>query len=677
MSTAARAFVSYARADGTALATVVQSALEDAGFRVWRDLRDLDALSDFSVEIERAIVAADVVIACITASIEGHRESFVRREILYAQSKSKPIVPLRATDAAIPVIITHLTWIDVADTACLAGVLAPEIYRRLSLHERTRGPEVRPSSAVVFARGLLDDIVSILAGTTDLLLDIAAMGWSGSQSLRGGLPSTMQRLVRRHSKSRLAPGFIGQELSESHKRIVLHGEAGSGKTTALLVAAREAANAWLEDQSRRLPVFCRAADWLATKDEPLLEWLDRSSPLLQRSDLDKALQSGRITLFIDGLDELGAQIRLGEEPKSKLVDPRSELMRKLPPHASVLATARSDAFDALKDLVGFDFVEMESISDEQIALYVAQVPNLAELLASDPGIRGLVQTPLTLGLLSFVANQRNAAMDRPDETENLSPRLRVIYDYTISRWQHESLRAGGVIDIGALIAALGRLATCGRTISDEDLRGAAEPEGVDGSELASTASQLGLIRRSDERSYGFFHPLFADCYATIHCWRFLGHQSPEGWDEQLFSRIAQLGDPAFAESLMSMATGFWRGEFGDEVATALAAVGDRADPRVVQTLVTLASAGLRLGRGGWIHRFVEGADDDEVRRQFVESLKELASTDIEAIHQLVGLGPTGIDALVDVYHRMDPADPMRGQIASYVAVRDRLCSRPT
>jgi hypothetical protein len=251
----------------------------------------------------------------------------------------------------------------------------------------------------------------------------------------------------------------------------------------------------------------------------------------------------------------------------------------------------------------------------------------------------------------------------------------VIYDYTVSRWQHERLRAGKVIEVRALIAALGRLATWGRTIADEDLRAAAEAEGVAGPELASTASQLGLIRQTDHRSYEFFHPLFADCYATVHCWKFLGQQVPDGWDERMFSRIAQLGDPVFAEPLMSMATGFWRGEFGGEVATALAAIGDRADPRVARTLVALASDGLSLGKGGWVARFVEGASDD-VRRQFVESLKEMASTDIESIHQLVGLGPTGIEALVDVYHSLDPANPMRCQIAGYSLVRDRLDSVP-
>jgi len=57
MSEPTRVFVSYARRDGAEAAAEVQAELERNGFEVWRDVRDLDAFTDFSVEIERAIAA--------------------------------------------------------------------------------------------------------------------------------------------------------------------------------------------------------------------------------------------------------------------------------------------------------------------------------------------------------------------------------------------------------------------------------------------------------------------------------------------------------------------------------------------------------------------------------------------------------------------------------------------
>jgi hypothetical protein len=113
MSEPTQVFISYARVDGLDVAGAVQAELESSGFKVWRDLRDLDAFADFSVEIERAIIASDAMVVCITPSIAHSTESFVRREVLYAQSKEKPIVPLRIANADVPLLIIHLTRIDV------------------------------------------------------------------------------------------------------------------------------------------------------------------------------------------------------------------------------------------------------------------------------------------------------------------------------------------------------------------------------------------------------------------------------------------------------------------------------------------------------------------------------------------------------------------------------------
>jgi hypothetical protein len=671
MSEPTQVFISYARADGLDAAAAVQTELESSGFKVWRDLRDLDAFADFSVQIERAITASDAMVVCITPSIAQASESFVRREILYAQSKEKAIVPLRIANAEVPILIVHLTWIEASEVASVTGMLSPEIQRRLHMHKSGEQAVARPQPAVVFVRGLLDDIVTTLEATTEVLLDIAATGWSGSKPMRGGLPSSMQKLVRSQSSGTVTPGFIGQELSDNHKRIVLHGEAGSGKTTSLLIAGREAANAWLEDQGKRLPVFCRAADWNAAKDEPLIKWLDRSTPLLPTSDLKEALQSGRITLFIDGLDELGAYVTRGEGDKKVLIDPRADLIGKIPPQAAVLVTSRSEALDAMGVPPGFELVEMKAITKDQIASFVSHVPKLAELLSHDEALREMVQTPLTLGLLSFIVSHQGITSERKPETEKLSPRLRLIYDFTISRWQHENLKTGDLIPAETLISVLGRLATWGRSFTTEDIEEAVKPDGAHGASVCRIAVQLGLIRRSDERSYHFFHPLFADCYATIHCWKYLGEQVPDGWDSRLFSRIAQLNDSSFVPTLTKMTSGFWRGEFGDEVAMALAALGDPNDPDVVPALLRLAGSNVGLGRGDWIHEFV-GRGGDAVRSQFVETLKKTAASNIEAIHQLVGLGESGIAALVEIYNSLESTDPMRKQIASYNAVRGRL-----
>src|SRR5690349_214679 len=111
-------FISYARADGRDLAERLYLALKDHGFRPWRDERDLNPYQDFSVGIERAIRASRYVVVLLTPSISKREDSFVRREILEAQSRGKPIIPLITdgfTPADVPIHIKHLTWLPFTD----------------------------------------------------------------------------------------------------------------------------------------------------------------------------------------------------------------------------------------------------------------------------------------------------------------------------------------------------------------------------------------------------------------------------------------------------------------------------------------------------------------------------------------------------------------------------------
>jgi len=167
----------------------------------------------------------------------------------------------------------------------------------------------------------------------------------------------------------------------------------------------------------------------------------------------------------------------------------------------------------------------------------------------------------------------------------------------VSRWQHESSRGADLALPGELVAVLGRIATrSGQAFAEGDVQDAAEVDAVDAASVLQSAMQLGFVRPAGERGFAFFHPSFAEYYATVHCRRHLGDESPDGWDERLFNRIAQLGDPSFIPRLVAMAGGgFWRGEYCDEIAMTLNSIGNRDDPEVVSALLHLAGYhGLRM-----------------------------------------------------------------------------------
>src|SRR5690606_16101722 len=105
-------FLSYARRDGLPYVERLEKDLNAADYSTWRDKRNLNPYQDFSTEIERAIKSASLVVVLVTPEVNLRDDSFVRREVIYALWKKKPIVQLLLphTDPLIQII--HLTLIE-------------------------------------------------------------------------------------------------------------------------------------------------------------------------------------------------------------------------------------------------------------------------------------------------------------------------------------------------------------------------------------------------------------------------------------------------------------------------------------------------------------------------------------------------------------------------------------
>lgn len=666
-----RVFLSYARADGSEAAALVEEQLKSAGFKVWRDVRDLDPFNDFSVEIERAIIAAEMIVVLVTQSISESLDSFVRREILYAQGKHKCIVPIRLNNATVPILINHLTWIDGARLPNLP--LRDELQRRLELHAQTSIAE--RDGTVMFVHNLIDDIIGYLESTTLVLLEIAAKGLTPvSGGTSGGLPTSMRILRKPQQNAQtFSPGALGQTAVEKRQRLVLHGAAGSGKTTTLLIAAREAANAFLEDTNRRLPIFCRAADWNAADDEPIIKWLERSAPSLPPSDLRAAIDVGRVALFVDGLDELGPRVARVVSGKVDMIDPRRDLLARLPPAASLLIATRSDILEDIGEPTGFGILDMEPLTDNQVADYLARAPKLADLVQREPSFRGLLQTPLMISLLGYVAQSDEIDVEARPQVGELTSRLQVVDEFVARRWQHEQSRGTQLATLNELLGFLGRVATySGNVFGEDHVSEATSGNAAARSALLKTAIELEFVREEAQREFAFFHPCFAEYYATVHCRRYLGDQSSDGWDDRLFQRISQLGDRSFIPTLLAMlGDSFWRNEFGEQIAVALNGIANPGDASVVNAFLNLAAnPGTSAVGIAAIGHFAQRTDD-KLKMQFIDRISK-RTMHVEEIHQLAGLGEAGVEALVRVYKELDEGDPWRGQIESYSIVRQRL-----
>ncbi|HLZ72868.1 MAG TPA: TGS domain-containing protein [Dehalococcoidia bacterium] len=101
-----------------------------------------------------------------------------------------------------------------------------------------------------------------------------------------------------------------QELIAENHRLVVIGEGGSGKTTALLEATRRAAQALSETPSAPIPVFAPLRAWRPEQD--LVDLVGESMAVhgLRRSRdaVLELLQSGRLLLLLDGVNEIADTI---------------------------------------------------------------------------------------------------------------------------------------------------------------------------------------------------------------------------------------------------------------------------------------------------------------------------------------------------------------------------------
>jgi hypothetical protein len=104
-------FISYSRHDGHAHAERLERELKAAGYRVWRDTRNINPNQDFTAEIEVGIEKSDLVAVCVTPDIR-RENSFVRREIQFADVVKKPAFPCRVTDSPPPIPIINKEWLE-------------------------------------------------------------------------------------------------------------------------------------------------------------------------------------------------------------------------------------------------------------------------------------------------------------------------------------------------------------------------------------------------------------------------------------------------------------------------------------------------------------------------------------------------------------------------------------
>jgi formylglycine-generating enzyme required for sulfatase activity len=257
---------------------------------------------------------------------------------------------------------------------------------------------------------------------------------------------------------------IGEALAdEEHRRFVIIGDPGAGKTTTLRMLALAAARAqaggertaairelYGEDRPVPLPLW---VDLGRTGNPPdaaqlLRTWWSEHEKL--GGSVTDAMRNGQVWLFLDGLNEMPEEAASPEERARSLRDlfARNEFRG-----ARLLVTCRER--DYAGDLrLGLPVVRVRPLDDPRIEEFAryrlgSDAAGFLRALDAQPHLRGLGRNPYTLVRLISVYNEREPL---PETLEALHKR------HTTIRYAHEKEHGRVTVKLPRLEKRLERLA---------------------------------------------------------------------------------------------------------------------------------------------------------------------------------------------------------------------------
>ena len=593
MDSAKHVFVSYARFDGTALAVRIQEALEHASVATWRDQRNINPYQDFSAEIETAIEQSEHVVVCLTPSIATRKDSFVRREITYAQGCGVPISPVLVPTfpvGKIPLLINNLTWLAFWRPDRPEDLDFDYGFARLLERVRHSAPAQAVSSRDGFHSYLEDlyrQIVANLSSTVFSLVDLSARSTSNAVSGPAALAKPAAQLMPMsffssalQVRQSVAPApeperdfeSIFDAFEHARGQLLLLGEPGAGKTTTLMAVAREAVVERLENPGAPLPIVGRIAGWAAAGSPPLVTWLANGVGLV--ADAKREISEGRALLLLDGLDELSPGLKYGD------------IDHEVPENhaAGTARSLRSDFIDGLEECVdgnkvlmscrARDFAEigrtvplqgavtLKPLDDGQLATYLANQPALAAAISNDNNLREMVRTPLLLSLLTFAFGDRsNSLTELPGYRQDSSElRQHIFRQYVERRFQHEALRAQAALEFSLEqtydVLAEAAVASVDYKGGISDFRGTPIGQtlqalvGDRAEGFVEQAVRLNLLIRPERGSLSFIHLLIRDHFGLSRAGDFI--QDPARNRAQLLAFLGATRDPKAANLMFSL-----------------------------------------------------------------------------------------------------------------------------
>lgn len=313
--------------------------LKNEGLRVWMDVFEIRTSDDWVQRLQDSLNASKAVVAVLTP--EYVASMYCRRELKRADSLGHPIYPvllrrLRNKEDW-PLEIQERQYIDFTEWR------TPERYQdKLGALVKDLGDRFsgvvgkRPDRERRYMNSLIADLEARrgILEYVDLEADVESSLWRQPPWQDEWGFSHLEKRDQVTTKVNL-DADIWSELSG---KVVLLGEPGAGKSTALRRLALAAAYERLQrGQTAPLPLVRYLQEWpdeLSVREFMGIDWPFESDPI-------GALSSGACILFLDGLNEMGSSW------STKIAQLKKWLKSEEAP-ANVIVTCRKDDYERLK-----------------------------------------------------------------------------------------------------------------------------------------------------------------------------------------------------------------------------------------------------------------------------------------------------------------------------------------
>ena len=249
----------------------------------------------------------------------------------------------------------------------------------------------------------------------------------------------MGRFITVPSFEKLA---VTRIVSRRTRKIVIQGDAGAGKSTALLRMAYEICQRGIaEDKSYNVPVFLRAAALVTSEGQKLVdlcatetrELAKTENPCFSTSDLD----FGRVTVLIDGLDEVP------ERSAKRIIMELIHEFHDQFPKCQIVVSSRPHSFlDREKTLSSFETWTISPIRYKQAEKIVRaisrqgrkqlSVTEAREVLRRLEQVHGVELNPLLVTV--FAATSEHTRQDIP---ANITELFKKFVELMLGRWDED------------------------------------------------------------------------------------------------------------------------------------------------------------------------------------------------------------------------------------------------